>query len=404
MKKNDKEDKRFLIIANWAQGEALSGGDRIFMELSKRWRKKRKITFCVSEEGWKMCERTGLSGELHEIWGATLTNNLGICLNYLYRTFSSIIQALKTYVDDINIVYSTSDFWPDFLPAFILKMRKKTIFWIAGFYLFAPAPFQKDFPYKGWKWIIGVLYYFAQKPAYCFVTQFADVVFVTSVPDIKKFVNKSRGQDKVVLIRGGVDVLPSREYLNSNEIIDFKDKYYDACFVGRLHCQKGVLELIDIWNLVSRKRQGAKLAIIGEGPLEADMRKKIIDCGIKDNVEMLGFQDGQPKYEVFKKSRIVLHPATYDSGGMAAAEAMAWGLPGVSFDLEALKTYYPKGMVKTTCFDLEKFADNIINLLTNKQDYDRLRQEAVTLIQEKWDWDKRADEIYELAGMGELFI
>ena len=31
---------------------------------------------------------------------------------------------------------------------------------------------------------------------------------------------------------------------------------------------------------------------------------------------------------------------------MAAAEAMAWGLPGVSFDLESLKTYYQKVWLK----------------------------------------------------------
>ena len=43
---------------------------------------------------------------------------------------------------------------------------------------------------------------------------------------------------------------------------------------------------------------------------------------------------------------MVVHPAIFDSGGMAAAEAMAWGLPGVSFDLPALKTYYPQGMIK----------------------------------------------------------
>jgi len=56
---------------------------------------------------------------------------------------------------------------------------------------------------------------------------------------------------------------------------------------------------------------------------------------------------------------------------MSAAEAMAWGLPGVSFDLEALKTYYPKGMIKTPCFNHDKFAANIINLLSNQSLYQK---------------------------------
>jgi len=40
---------------------------------------------------------------------------------------------------------------------------------------------------------------------------------------------------------------------------------------------------------------------------------------------------------------------------MAAMEAMAWSLPGVCFDLEALKTYYPKGMVKVPLGTLIKW-------------------------------------------------
>jgi glycosyltransferase involved in cell wall biosynthesis len=51
---------------------------------------------------------------------------------------------------------------------------------------------------------------------------------------------------------------------------------------------------------------------------------------------------------------------------MAAWEAMACGLPGVSFDLPALRTYYPKGMLKTPCYDLKAFAENILKLLNDE--------------------------------------
>ena len=91
----------------------------------------------------------------------------------------------------------------------------------------------------------------------------------------------------------------------------------------------------------------------------------------------------------------MVHPATYDSGGMAAAEGMAWGLPGVSFDLESLKTYYPRGMIKTRCFDLEEFARNILNLLNNRKLYDEMSKQAHNLIIEIWDWEKRAEIIYK---------
>jgi glycosyltransferase involved in cell wall biosynthesis len=79
---------------------------------------------------------------------------------------------------------------------------------------------------------------------------------------------------------------------------------------------------------------------------------------------------------------------------MAAAEAMAWGLPGVSFDLNALKTYYPKGMLKTSCFDTNEFAMNILSLLSNPLQYDAMSLDALKLVHEKWEWGNRAKEIF----------
>ena len=104
--------------------------------------------------------------------------------------------------------------------------------------------------------------------------------------------------------------------------------------------------------------------------------------------------NGTKKFDVFKQSKIILHPATYDSGGMAPAEAMVWGLPGVSFDLEALKTYYPKGILKTDCFDLDAFASNILYLLSNPDVHLTLSQEASKLIRDCWDWDQQAQNIF----------
>ena len=117
--------------------------------------------------------------------------------------------------------------------------------------------------------------------------------------------------------------------------------------------------------------------------------------GLLKNIYLIGFLDGPKKFEVFKQSRVVVHPATFDSGGMAAAEAMAWGLPGVSFDLKALKTYYPKGMLKTSCFDTDEFAENILNLLLSPSQYKTLSLEALQLAHEEWEWDHRAKEIYD---------
>lgn len=393
----DKNDKtiELAVIANWMQGAAISGGDRIFIELSKKWISKVNIMVFISQDGREICKRENLKNVNYKIWALDKFNGYGYFIRYLYRTFIGIVKSLQVKMRKGDIVYSSSDFWPDSIPAFLVKLRNKNAMWIAGFYLFAPKPWQKDSPYEGKSWWIGLFYWLTQLPIYWIVKRYADMVFVTSEPDVEKFMTKKRNGDKIVVIRGGVHTKSSEEYLTSGNVITFEKRKYDACYVGRLHYQKGVLSLTDIWRMVCDKKPKAKLAMIGVGPLEKEIKEKIKKLNLQENIELLGFRDGEEKYEIFRQSKIIVHPATYDSGGMAACEAMAWGLPGVSFDLEALKTYYPKGMLKTKCFNLQEFANNIVELLTNEKLYSKVSKDSLELVREEWDWSRQSKVIYD---------
>jgi len=200
------------------------------------------------------------------------------------------------------------------------------------------------------------------------------------------------------VVQGGVDVSASEAWLGERSEVGgqrSEEKKYDACFIGRLHYQKGVLLLLDIWKKVCEQKPDARLAMIGNGPLEDEARAKIKALGLEQNVELLGFMDGVQKFEIFKQSKVMVHPATYDSGGMAAAEGMAWRLPGVSFDLEALKTYYPQGMVKVPCYDQQFFADTILRLLDDPAFYEEQAHLAHDLVLNVWDWNKRAENVWK---------
>jgi len=391
--------KKIIFIANNNVGDGFSGGDRIFVEFIKNWNKKVKIIVFGSEEAIKISKDRGAEAEFIETdkRNTSMPGGLIDFLKHIIRRTKKglgVINEKESVVKDADFVYSVSDFYPDFIPALWIKKKYPEVKWIAGYYLFAPKPWDLNSPYKDLNKLKGLFYWLMQAPSYLFVKKYADYVFVTSNPDVKKFITKGRDRSKIVVVQGGVDITESEKYLASSEVIPVKDRKYDACFVGRFHYQKGVLELIDIWKEVCRKHNNCHLAMIGNGPLEGDVKKKIKDLGLEKNIDLLGFKDGEEKYEIFKQSKMILHPATYDSGGMAAAEGMAWGLPGVSFDLEALKTYYPKGMLKTPRNDKEKFAENILSLLENDDLYLKISKEAHDLIVAVWDWKKRAEDIF----------
>ena len=309
---------------------------------------------------------------------------------YLKRLFSGIRFSLRNKLPENSYIYSTSNFVTDALPSFILKLRGKNVKWIGGYYLEPPNPFygydeaKKKFKFQGFN---DLAFYLQNKISRILVNKFADYVYVTSEPDKKQFINEKRPAEKIVIIKGGVDLkIP-------NQVENQEKPEFDAVFLGRFHPQKGPSELVDMWREVCKRKPDAKLAMIGNGPLEQEVKDKVKKYGLEKNVILFGFMDGLEKIKIFKNSKIVLHPASYDSGGMAACEAMACKLPGISYDLEALKTYYPKGMLKTEIGNQKKFIDNIFLLLSDKKLYEELRKKAYELAQE-WDWDKRAEEIY----------
>ncbi|MBU4210212.1 glycosyltransferase family 4 protein [Patescibacteria group bacterium] len=384
-----------LIIANNNLGNGLSGGDTILINFIKHWQKKLKITVLASQETINIFNRHQLSNIKIIKTDTKNTNpNHFSTFNILKHTVRRTIKGLKTaqkhgnIINNSHFIYSASDFYPDLLPAFYSKLINPKIKWIAGYYLLAPPPFSHSSPYKGINKIKGILYWTMQQPSLFIVKKWADFVLVTSKPDTKKFPHK-----KVIIVQGGVDIPNS---ITCKAQVTRREKpQYDACFMGRFHFQKGVLELIDIWKKVVAQKPNAKLVMIGDGELMNKVKNKIKKLGLKNNIILTGFKENTQTQNIFKQSKMILHPATFDSGGMSAAQGMAYKLPAVSFDLESLKTYYPKGILKTPKYDLDKFAQNIIKLLDNPTLYKKTSKDAYDLIIHTWDWKKRTKRIYQ---------
>jgi glycosyltransferase involved in cell wall biosynthesis len=373
----------------------MSGGDRIAIEFLKRWTHAfQEIVIVTTLAGRSMYVRNSLLEASYVVStklvlsSHSLPNNIMLQALATMKSILLIPRLLRRTIRDNMLVYSTSEFPGDFLPALILRLLRPRSIWLASFFLFAPSPFSPENPYMGTRSFRAALWHMAQIPIFSLTRLFADLVFVTNEHDRHRFTNERLSAGRVIAIRGGVDLSLSQDVPES--VV----KSYDAVFVGRLHPQKGVLQLVEVWKLVCEKLPDAHLAIIGNGELELELSRRIAAYGLSTNIKLLGFVDGRDKIEIFKKSRIVLHPVIYDSGGMAPAEAFACGLPGICFDLNVLRSYYPQGMLRVPPYDIQKFADSVLQLLQSKDLYDRLSREGVELVS-SWDWNTRASELLE---------
>ncbi len=395
-----KEKDNLLVFALAAHGNGISGGDRILIEFIRRWRKGLDITVYQWAEGKRMFARMGLQGSA----GLTLKlvdlgiwPSLGFFINYLARIFAGIKLALTLRIDKSKntYIYSASEFWMDTIPAVILKIRYPKSKWIATWFQTAPNPlvgFAEGNRIETYR-ISALFYWLSQLPIKPLVKRYADSVLVNNESERKQFSEMDK-RGKVGVVIGAVNTDQIKDFLKTHKKTV---KQFDGIFQGRFHPQKGVVELIDIWKEVVAKIPGARLAMMGDGPLMGAVKARIKELGLEKSVVLLGYLfDGEEKYKTFQSSKVVVHPAFYDSGGMASAEAMAFGLPCVGFDLVSYQSYYPKGMIKARIGDLDDFADKIINLLRDRKLSARIGKEALEMINSNWSWDQRSEEISQL--------
>ncbi len=392
----DKSATQFIFLAFAASGKGISGSDRIFIELAKRWSKIAPLTLFVWEEGYEMCKRQKLVSSIkYQVVSMEPWKRMGFIINYFARIIEGIRSGFSLKLDNkpSTIIYSASEFWMDSLPAFILKRRFKDITWVAAWFQTAPNPLvgfsagKRENTYK----LSAFFYWLVQLPIKPIIARFADYVLINNELEKKQFPRLTR-QKKVIVLIGAVNINDIEIFMKKNRQLK---KMYDAVFQGRFHPQKGVVELIEIWKKVVSKESTAKLVMIGDGPLMEDARRKIKELRLEKNIELLGYVfDGDKKYKTFAQSKIVVHPAFYDSGGMAAAEAMAFGLPCVGFDLKAYESYYPKGIMKAKYGHLDEFAEIINTFLQNTKLREKIGKEAQQMILTNYSWDKRAEEVY----------
>lgn len=97
-------------------------------------------------------------------------------------------------------------------------------------------------------------------------------------------------------------------------------------YVGRLAHVKGMTEAIDAVRLLRDRGVAVRLAIVGSGPAEADLRAQVDRLGLQREVEFRGAVFGEQKTRIWMEADAFVFP-TYHREGLpyALLESMAAG-------------------------------------------------------------------------------
>jgi glycosyltransferase involved in cell wall biosynthesis len=383
-----------IVTNGWFSSKDIGGGYNIFMNMIKRWNKMGvRLHIYTSWAGYLLIhKKSNIEADYHIIDRSPEINEISnsrFIFTSLKRTIKSCILLLNLQKSMSNIIiFSYGDFLFDTFPCFFIKLLNKKIKWVSPFFMIAPSPFKgyrKAFS-KGYKIpdLNELLYFVNQRISTYLMKSRADLVLPIHPQIIKFLEKKGIPSKKISRINGGIDL---KQILK----IKSKGKKYDACFVGRLHPQKGIDDLIDIWKFVCDRKNDAKLIVMGNGTqkLNAEIKKR----GLKKNIILLGFVDETTKIKSIKQSNLFLFPSYYESWGIVACEAMACGVPVIAYDLPVFKSIFQKGMVTVPIGKKEIFAEKILQLLNNEKMRNKFSKDAYKTAK-LYDYDKIAKNAF----------
>ena len=143
------------------------------------------------------------------------------------------------------------------------------------------------------------------------------------------FGNKAFDQGEVKIIHNAIDI----EKFKFDEVarkklrkeFGIKDSTIVIGHVGRFVQQKNHTFLVDVFKEYHKKNPDSKLLLVGSGPLEDEIKKKVERLGLIDSVLFLGQRDDTNK--LYSVMDIFCLPSLYEGLGVVGVEAQAAGLP-----------------------------------------------------------------------------
>ena len=116
--------------------------------------------------------------------------------------------------------------------------------------------------------------------------------------------------------------------IEENEKNQKKDPH-TLLFLGRLHEEKGIFDLLEAIARLRSKFPDIRLLCGGDGEVEA-VKKRIVSLGLQDAVQLLGWVGGDDKKQALAASSVYVLPSYYEGLPMGVLEAMAAGVPVVA--------------------------------------------------------------------------
>lgn len=191
--------------------------------------------------------------------------------------------------------------------------------------------------------------------------------------------------EKCVVVANGV---PCSEPGEQQDVLrsanGFSAHHEVIASVGRLSPEKDHANLIQAFSELSKKREQARLVLIGDGPERTRLEKLVSDLGLEPLVRFAGLQDDVQPW--LAMADVYVQPSVREGLSLAILEAMGARLPVIATRVGDVDKVIDDGR---TGFlvppgNSHALAERMHEVLTMYEDLDRLRQAAHDLVQDRY--------------------
>lgn len=169
-----------------------------------------------------------------------------------------------------------------------------------------------------------------------------------------------------------------------------KEKDPTLVFLGRLKSTKRPEDALKIYAIVRRQLPECRLWIIGRGPQDARLKEMAKCLG---DVTFHGWVSEEKKYELLRRSHILLVPGVREGFGINIVEAAAVGTPAIGYSVHGVKDAIRGGETGYLVNSVDDAAVSAIQLLRDRERYEEMSRNCLRCAAE-FRWSARVDEFW----------
>lgn len=363
-----------ILILNWRgiKHPLAGGAEFALFEHAKKWKSKgTNVTWFTSSYKGASKEEV-VEGIRFIRVGSQKTVHIWAFIYYILGRFG------KT-----DIVVDSFHFIPFFTPLYFFGSQKIALInEVAGRLWFSNIFFPAS--------LIG---YLVERASFVL---YGNTIFITASKSTEQeLVKKGIVKKNIHIVLNGVTLVKTRKNISKNKVPTM-------LFLGRISEDKGIKDALDVFEKIHESIPSMKFWIAGkeEKPgMIKNLKSNHLSLRARKKVTYLGFISQKEKFELFKKSWLLVHPSMKEGWGLTVIEAASCGIPTVGYDVEGLRDSIVDGKTGIlTETNSDALAEGVMKVLNNNKLRNNLGKNAFKWSQ-KFSWENSTRESWKVVSL-----